>query len=80
MVYVNRIRESITSRISSHDIWGIVRGVFNKGKCPVFHLFNGPEVFSSASVEETLFPEIFSANSNLYDSGMSLLTNIPFYN
>ena len=35
-------------------------------------LFNGPEVLSSTSDKAKLFPEIFSGNFNLDDSGVSL--------
>ena len=48
-------------------------------------LFNSPEVLSSASDKAILFAENFSKNSNLDDSGISLLvfpsrTNLKLYN
>ena len=48
-------------------------------------LLNGPEVLSSASDKTKLFAEIFSKNSNLDDSGISLPTlisrsNLKLYN
>ena len=48
-------------------------------------LFNGPEVLSSASDKAKLFAENFSKNSNLHDSGISLLvfpstTNLKLHN
>ena len=45
-------------------------------------LFNGPEVFSSASDKAKLFAENFSLNSNLDDSGVSLPveTNLKLHN
>ena len=46
--------------------------IFNKGNSPIPHLFNGPEVLSSASDKAKLFAENFSKNSNLDDSGISL--------
>ena len=46
--------------------------VLSKGKYAIPPLFNGPEVLSSASDKAKLFPENFSKNSNLDDSGISL--------
>ena len=46
--------------------------VLNKGKSAIPLLLNGPEVLSSASDKSKLFPEYFSKNSNLDDSGISL--------
>ena len=48
-------------------------------------LFNDPEVLSSASDKAKLFPENFSKNSNLDDSGISLpvfpsRTNLKLHN
>ena len=48
-------------------------------------LFNGPELLSSASDKAKLFSEKISKNSNLDDSGISLLvfssrTNLELHN
>ena len=50
---------------------GIANSVLNKGKSAIPPLFNNPEV-SSASYKEKSFAEIFSKNSDLDDSGVSL--------
>ena len=51
----------------------IARGIFNKGKFGIPHLFNGHEVIPFASDKEKLSAKNFSKNSNLDDSGISLL-------
>ena len=48
-------------------------------------LFNGPDVLSSVSDKTKLFPENFSKNANLEDSGISLpvfpsRTNLKLHN
>ena len=69
----NKTKESITSqKLGSHDFWGIVNSVLNKGKSAIAPLFNEPEVLHSASEEAKLFAEKFSKNLNLDDSGISL--------
>ena len=66
-------QESITSRkLGSRDFWRIANSVLNKGKSAIPPLLNGPEVLSSASDKAKLFAKIFSMNSNLDDSGISL--------
>ena len=50
----------------------IVFSVINKGKSAIPPLFNGPEVLSSTSDTPKLFAEIFSKNSSLDGSGISL--------
>ena len=71
--YANKIKESITSqKLSSWDFWQITNSVFNKGKSAIPPLFNGLEVFSSASDKVKLFAGNFSKNFNLDDSGISL--------
>ena len=55
-----------------HDFWCVANSVLNKGKSAVPHLFNGPEVLSSAFDKAKLFAENFSKNSNVDDSGISL--------
>ena len=79
-------QESITSqKHGSLDIWQIANSVINKGKSAIPPLFNGPELFSSASDKAKLFAENFYKNSNLGDSGISLLvfpsrTNMKLHN
>ena len=56
-------KESISSqKLGSREFWGI----------PNSSLFNGLEVWSSASDKAKLFAKTFSKNSNLDDSGISL--------
>ena len=50
----------------------MANSVLNKGKSAIPPLCNGPEVLSSASDKVKMFPEIFSENSNLDDSSVSL--------
>ena len=86
LTYANKTIESITSqKLSSHDFWRIANSVLDKGKSAIPPLFNGPEVLSSASDKAKLFPENFSMNSNLDDSGISLpvfpsRTNLKLHN
>ena len=73
LAYANKTKESITPQKSgSRDFWQIANSVLNKGKSAIPPLFNGAEVFSSASDKATLFAENFSQNSNLDDSRISL--------
>ena len=65
LAYANKTKEFITSQ-------KLANSVLNKGKSAIPPLFNGPEVLSSASDKAKLFPENFSKNSNLDDSGISL--------
>ena len=55
-----------------HDFWQIANSVLTKGNSAIPLLFNSPEVLSSASDKAKLFAKIFSMNSNLDDSGISL--------
>ena len=77
---------SITSQKDrSQDFSRIANSLFNKGKSAIPPLFNGIEVFSSASDKAKLFAENFYKNSNLDDSGISLpvvpsRTNLKMYN
>ena len=64
--------EKHLQKLCSHDFWWIANSVLNKGKSAISPLFIGPEVLSSASDKAKLFPENFSKNSNLDDSGISL--------
>ena len=73
LAYANKTKESITSQNLALQTWQIANSVLNKGKSAIPPLFNGPEVLSSASDKAKLFTENFSKNSNLDDSGISLL-------
>ena len=79
-------QESITSqKLGSQDFLQIANSVLNKGKSAVFPLLNNTEVLSSASDKAKLLAENFSKNSNLDDSGISLLaflsrTNLKLHN
>ena len=71
LAYANKTKESITSqKLGSHDFWRIANSVLNKGKSAIPPLYD-PEVLSFASDKAKLFPENFSRNSNLDDSGIS---------
>ena len=73
VVYANKAKESITfQKLGSWGFWQIVNSALNKSKSAIPPLFNGPEVLSSTSDKAKLFAEIFSRNSNLDDSGISL--------
>ena len=86
LAYANKTKESITSqKLGSRDFWRIANSVLNKGKSAIPPLFNDPDVLSSASDQVKLFPENFSKNSNLDDSGISLpvspsRTNLKLHN
>ena len=86
LAYANKTKKSITSqKRGSRDFWRIANSVLNKGKSGIPLLFNDPEVLSSASDKAKLFPENFSINSNLDDSGISLpvfpcRTNLKLHN
>ena len=77
---------SITSKkLGSQDFWQNANSVLKKDKSTIPHLFNGPEVLSSASDKAKLFAGNVSKNSNLDDSGMSLpvspsRTNLKLHN
>ena len=79
-------QESITSqKPGSQDFWQIANSVLNKSKSAIPPLFNDPEVLSSAFDKAKLFAKNFSKNSNLDDSGISLLvfpsrTNLKLHN
>ena len=86
LAYANKTKESITSQnLGSQNVWQIANSVLNNGKSAIRPLFNGPEVFSSASDKAKLFAENFSKNSNPDDSGISLpvfpsRTNLRLHN
>ena len=81
-------QESITSqKLGSRDLalWRIANSVLNKGKSAIPPLFKGPELLPSESDNAKLFAKIFSLNSNLDDSGVSLAvlpsrTNLKLHN
>ena len=86
LAYANKTKVSITSqKLGSRDFWRIANSVPNKGKSAIPPLFNGTEVLPSPSDKAKLFPENFSLNSNLDDSGVSLpvfpsRTNLKLHN
>ena len=86
LAYANKTKESITSqKIGCREFWRIANSVLNKGKSVIALLFNGPEMLSSASDKAKMFDKNFSKNSNLGDSGISLLafpsrTNLKLHN
>ena len=86
LAYANKTKESITShKLGSHDFWQIYNSVLNKSKSAIPPLFNSLKVLSSASDKAKLFPENFSKNSNLDDSGISFpvfpsRTNLKLHN
>ena len=80
------IKGPITSqKRSCQNFWRIANSVLNKVKSAVPPLFNGPEVWSSASDKAKLLAKNYSKNSNLDDSGISLpvfpsKTTLKLYN
>ena len=76
LAYANKKKSPL---LGSRDFWRIANSVLNKRKSAIPPLFNGPEVLSSASDKAKLFPENFSLNSNLDDSGISVPV-LPFSN
>ena len=86
LAYANKTKESITSqKRGSLDFWQIANSVLNKAKSAIPLLFNSQEVLSCASDRTKLVAEIFSKNSNLDDSGISLpvlpsRTNMKLHN
>ena len=77
LAYTTKTKESITSqKLDSWDFWQIANSVLNKGKSAIPPLFNCPEVLSSAFDKANLFGKNFSNNSNLDDSGISLLFSL----
>ena len=73
LAYATKTKDSITSpKLGSWDFWRIASSVLNKGKSAIPPLFNSLELLSSASDKARLFAKIFSNNSNLDDSAVSL--------
>ena len=77
LAYAYKRKESITSqKLGSQDFLQIANSVLNKGKSAIPPLFNSPEVLSSASEKAKLFTKIFSMDSNLDNSGISLTISL----
>ena len=73
LAYANKTKEPITSqKLAFWDFLQIANSVLNKGKSAIPPLFSSPEVLSSASDKAKLFAKVFSKNSYLDDSGISL--------
>ena len=72
--YANKTKETITSqKLASWGFWRIANSVLNKRKSVIPSLLKEAEVLSTASDKAKLFPENFSKNSTLDDSGIPLL-------
>ena len=86
LAYANKIKESITSQeLGSCDFWHIANSAHSKGRPAIPPLFNGSKVLPSASDKAKFFLKNLSKNSNLDDSGISLLvffcwTNLKLHN
>ena len=74
VAYANKTKESITfQKLGSRVFWRIANSVLSKGKSAIPAICNGLEALPSAPDKAKLFAENFSNNSNLDDSGISLL-------
>ena len=72
LAYANKTKESNTSqKLGSRHFRGIANSVLNKDKSAIPPLLNGPQVLSSASVEQNIAKNV-SRNCNLDDSGIFL--------
>ena len=68
-------QESITSqKLGSGNLWQIANSVLKKDNSALPPLINGPEVLSSGPDKAKIVLKFFSKNSNLNESGISLLT------
>ena len=68
-------QESITSqKLGSGNLWQIANSVLKKDNSALPPLINGPEVLSSGPDKAKIVLNFFSKNSNLNESGISLLT------
>ena len=75
LAYAKKTKEHITpQKLGSWDFRQIANSVLNRGKSALPHLVNGLEMLSSASDKAKLLAENFSKNSNVDESGISLLT------
>ena len=74
LAYANKTKEYIIpQKLGSWDFRRIANSVLKKGKSAIPHLVNGLEMLSSASDKAKLLAENFSKNSNVDESGISLL-------
>ena len=86
LAYAKKTKEHITpQKLGSWDFRQIAHSVLNRGKSALPHLVNGLEMLSSASDKAKLLAENFSKNSNVDESGISLLifpsrTNLKLHN
>ena len=86
LAYANKTKESIIfQKRDSQDFCQIANSVLNKDKFAISLLFNRLDVLSSASGKTKLIAKIFSRNSNIDDSGVSLpvfpcRTNLKLHN
>ena len=86
LAYATKTKESITSeKLGSRDFWPIANSVLNKGKSAIPPLFNGRECCLLHLIKQNYLLKIFSKNSNLDDSGISLpvfpsRTNLKLHN
>ena len=78
LAYPIKTRESTSTsqKLGFCDFWQITNIVLNKGKSAIPPIFNGPEVLSSAFDKAKIFQKNFSKNSNLDDSGVSLVKSL----
>ena len=68
-------QESITSqKLGSGNLWQIANSVLKKDNSALPPLINGPEVLSSGPDKAKIVLNFFAKNSNLNESGISLLT------
>ena len=85
LAFANKTKESITSqKLGSQDFWQIANSVISKSKSAI-PPFSGLDMLFSASDKVKLFAKNFCKNSNLNDSGISLLvfpsrTNLKLHN
>ena len=86
LAYENETKEPIISQtLDSWDFWRIANSVLNEGKSAIPSLFNGQELLSFAYDKVKPFFKIFSENSSLDDSSISLpvflsRTNLKLHN
>ena len=64
---------AIKTRLGSSNFLQIANSVLKKGKSAIPPLSNDPKVLSSAFDKEIFFPKNIFKNSNLDNSGISLL-------
>ena len=78
LAYANKTKKSITSqKLGSWDFRQIANSVLSRARSAIPPLFSGPRLMSSTSDEARFFAGNFPKNSNLGDSGISLLV-FPF--